>query len=215
MVRKSNNNKKDFPKAKNIFLALLNIPKWKSAVPIDPAMCDRYDIDISKVGVLTQEIMEAEKGKTEGALLQREMILEFAEWVKLRLGLHEEVEEIRAELQELMYETAAREDMVAMDAILAGTKYQKHYEVWQHQLAGEKKLISDKAEYEKETINVDLDTRLRMAYNSEAKKQEAFEVKVTKLETVKEENPDLLATRQHELAQIKAKREEFDKLIKR
>ncbi len=199
-------------KAKDVNLGLANVPKWLSGVKIPSILVKTFGINPGQMGGLTLDSLAQAKALSEGALLQVEMAHKFFDYLKNVCESHEEIERLRAEAVKLMYSTKEREDSSIMSALLAETKYQEHYETWQHKLAGSQELIKQKGKLDRDYLTENFKNKLLIAIEFGKRKKEKSDnsVKALKANNGKAIKEDL--EREKQLKEARAK---FDQLIKR
>jgi hypothetical protein len=202
---------KRIPKAKDVNLGLQNVPKWLSGVKIPSILAKTFGINPGQMGGLTLESLAEAKALSEGALLQVEMAHKFFDYLKNVCESHEEIERLRSEAVQLMYSTKTREDASIMSALLSETKYQEHYETWQHELEARKHLIKEKGNLDRDYLTENFKNKLLIAieYGKRKKEKSDNSVKALKDNNSKNVKDDLEKEKQ-----LKEARAKLDRILK-
>ena len=198
-------------KAKDVNLGLSNIPKWLSGVKIPSILAKTFGINPRQIGGLTLDSLAQAKGISEGAKLQVEMANKFFDYLKDICESHEEIERLRSESVKLMYETKTREDGSIMSALLAGTKYDEHYETWQHKLEGSKALIKEKGKLDRDYLDENFKNKLLIAVENNKRKKEKSDANVKSVKVQNKLSTTQQSDKQKELAEARAR---LDKILK-
>lgn len=183
---------KKLPKARDVNLALQNIPQWLSGVKIPKQLINLFGINPSLMGGLTLDTLGQTKALSEGALLQVEMANKFFDYLKNICESHEEIENLRSEAVKLMYQTKTREDESIMSALLAGTQYEEHFLTWTHKLNEHQNLIKGQGKLDRDYLSQDFKNKLLIAADKGKRKKLESNHRVEKakqqaIKTAKEE----------------------------
>ena len=198
-------------KAKDVNLGLANIPKWLSGVKIPSVLVRTFGINPGQMGGLTLDSLSQAKALSEGALVQVEMANKFFDYVKTICESHEEIERLRSEAVRLMYETKTREDDSIMSALLAGTKYDEHYETWQHKLEGSKAYLKQKGKLDRDYLDENFKNKLLIAVENNKRKKEKSDANVKSVKAQNKLSTTQQSDKQKELAEARAR---LDKILK-